>query len=84
MFIAKRPTVSYMIVYGRRDQPTPFKTQRPLETSNKKWSCTMTFLPKSAEVRQELLTLLIAVPMSLIGTGFLFFLADVGNRAIGA
>ncbi len=44
----------------------------------------MTFLPKSAEVRQELLTLLIAVPMSLIGTGFLFFLADVGNRAIGA
>jgi hypothetical protein len=44
----------------------------------------MTFLPKSAEVRQELLTLLIAVPMSLIGTGFLFFLADVGNRVIRA
>ena len=84
MFIAKRPTVSYMIVYGRRDQPTPFKTQRPLETSNKNWSSTMPLLPNSAEVRQELLTLLIAVPMSLIGTGFLFFLADVGNRAIGA
>ena len=60
------------------------QTQRPVESWGKKWSCTMTFLPKSAEVRQELLTLLIAVPMSLIGTGFLFFLADVGNRAIGA
>jgi hypothetical protein len=40
----------------------------------------MTFLPKSAEVRQELLALLIAIPVSLLGTGFFFYLLDVGNR----
>ena len=44
----------------------------------------MTFLPKSAEARQELLTLLIAVPASLLGTAFLFFLMDTGSRFYGA
>ena len=44
----------------------------------------MTFLPKSAEARQELLTLLIAIPLSLLGTGFLFFLMDTGSRFYGA
>lgn len=39
----------------------------------------MTFLPKTAEARQELLTLLIAIPLSLVGTGFLFFLMDTGR-----
>jgi hypothetical protein len=47
----------------------------------------MTFLPKSAEARaevgQELLSLLIAIPLSLAGTGFLFFLVDTANRAVG-
>ena len=40
----------------------------------------MTFLPKSAEARQDLLVLLIAMPLSLIGTGFLFYLLDTGAR----
>ncbi len=40
----------------------------------------MTFLPKSAEARQELLALLIALPLSLAGTGFLFYLLDAGLR----
>lgn len=40
----------------------------------------MTFLPKSAEARQELVTLLIAIPLSLIGTSFLFFLLDAASR----
>jgi LPXTG-motif cell wall-anchored protein len=40
----------------------------------------MTFLPKTAESRQELLTLLIAIPLSLVGTGFLFYLIDAGSR----
>jgi hypothetical protein len=43
----------------------------------------MTFLPKTAEARQELLTLLIAIPASLLGTGFLFFLMDTGSRFHG-
>jgi LPXTG-motif cell wall-anchored protein len=43
----------------------------------------MSFLPKTAETRQELLTLLIAIPLSLIGTGFMFFLLDAGNRIVG-
>jgi len=42
----------------------------------------MTFLPKSADVRQELLTLLIAIPLSLVGTGFIFFLLDAGSRVV--
>jgi hypothetical protein len=40
----------------------------------------MTFLPKSAEARQELVTLLIAIPLSLVGTGILFFLLEAGSR----
>jgi LPXTG-motif cell wall-anchored protein len=40
----------------------------------------MTFLPKTAESRQELLALLIAIPLSLVGTGFLFYLLDAGSR----
>jgi hypothetical protein len=40
----------------------------------------MTFLPKTAEARSELWTLLIAIPLSLIGTGFLFYLVDTGAR----
>ena len=40
----------------------------------------MTFLPKSADVRQELLSLLIAIPLSLVGTGFIFFLLDASSR----
>ncbi len=40
----------------------------------------MTFLPKTAESRQELLTLLIAIPLSLVGTGFLFYLLEAGSR----
>jgi LPXTG-motif cell wall-anchored protein len=40
----------------------------------------MTFLPKTAEARQELLTLLIAIPLSLVGTGFLFYLLEAGGR----
>jgi len=38
------------------------------------------FLPKTAEARQELLNLLIAIPLSLVGTGLLFFLMDTGSR----
>ena len=40
----------------------------------------MTFLPKTAETRQELFGLLIALPLSLVGTGFLFYLLDAGLR----
>lgn len=40
----------------------------------------MTFLPRTAEARQELLTLLIAIPLSLVGTGFMFYLIDAGSR----
>ena len=42
----------------------------------------MTFLPKSAEVRQELLTLLIAIPASLFGTGLLFLMLDGPGRML--
>lgn len=62
----------------RRKQETP---TRPLETSGNKMELHMTFLPKSAEARQELVTLLIAIPLSLAGTSFLFFLLDASARA---
>jgi hypothetical protein len=70
-------------VYGLRERKTekrPFKTTRPIETSNEKTELHMTFLPKTAEARQELLALLIAIPLSLAGTGFLFYLIDAGSR----
>ncbi len=40
----------------------------------------MTFLPNTPEARQELLTLLIAIPLSLMGTGFFFYLLDGASR----
>jgi hypothetical protein len=40
------------------------------------------FLPKSAEARQELLSLLIAIPVSLAGTGFFLFLLDGAGRLV--
>ncbi len=42
----------------------------------------MTFLPKFAEARQELLTLLIAIPGSLLGTAFFFYLLDGASRVV--
>ena len=42
----------------------------------------MSFLPRTAETRQEFLSLLIAIPLSLVGTGFLFFILDSGARLV--
>jgi hypothetical protein len=66
---------------GNTETPANNKNPRGrLETSDNKTELHMTFLPKSAEARQELVTLLIAIPLSLIGTSFLFFLLDAGSR----
>lgn len=43
----------------------------------------MTFLPKTSEGRQDILTILFAIPLSLIGTGLLFALIDTGGRIAG-
>lgn len=43
----------------------------------------MTFLPKTAQGRQDLLTILFAIPLSLIGTASLFALVDLGGRSLG-
>ena len=40
------------------------------------------FLPKTAEARQELVSLLIAIPVSLAGTAFMFFLLDGAGRLV--
>jgi hypothetical protein len=42
----------------------------------------MSFLPRTAETRQEFLGLLIAIPLSLIGTGFLFFILNSGSSLV--
>ena len=81
MFIAFRSAITYVLIRGRENPPKP---TRPLETSNnKETELHMTyFLPKTAEARQEFLTLLIAIPLSVIGTGFLFFLMEAGSRIV--
>lgn len=43
----------------------------------------MTFLPKTSSGRQDLLTMLFAIPLSLLGTGFLFALVSTAGH-IGA
>lgn len=58
---------------------------RPKETSNKKSrSCKMTFLPKTAQTGHETLNLIIGLPLTLLATGFLFFVIEAGSRALGA
>jgi hypothetical protein len=36
-------------------------------------------LPKSAEAREDLLEMLVAIPLTLVGTAFLIFLAATGS-----
>lgn len=43
----------------------------------------MTFLPKSAQSNQDLIAILFAIPMSLIGTGLLFALINAGGASLG-
>lgn len=82
MFIAFRSELVYMCVHGREtNKPAkPNLPQGPLETPENKTELHMTFLPKSAEARQELLALLIAIPVSLMGTAFFFYLLDGASR----
>ena len=42
----------------------------------------MSFLPKSLD-GHEWLNVLVAVPLTLIGTTFLYFLIESGSRGIG-
>lgn len=65
---------------GTTNPPTPNQPTGALETPEHKTELHMTFLPKTAESRQELVALLIALPLSLAGTGFLFYLLDAGVR----
>ena len=44
----------------------------------------MTFLPKTAQSGHEILNFVIALPLTLLATGFLFFVIEAGSRAIGA
>ena len=53
--------------------------KRPFETSEK-LERSVTFLPNTPNLRQELLSLLIAVPVSLLGTSFMFYLLNLGQR----
>jgi hypothetical protein len=44
----------------------------------------MTFLPKTAQTGHETLNLIIGLPLTLLATGFLFFVIEAGSRALGA
>jgi hypothetical protein len=44
----------------------------------------MTFLPKTAQSGHEFLNFVIALPLTLVATGFLFFIIETGSRALGA
>ena len=44
----------------------------------------MTFLPKSAQSGHEVLNFVIGLPLTLLATGFLFFIIETGSRALGA
>ena len=57
---------------------------RPKETSNKKSELHMTFLPQPTQSGHEILNFVIALPLTLLATGFLFFVIETGSRAIGA
>jgi hypothetical protein len=64
---------------GNRETPRS-KPNEAARDLGQKTELHMTFLPRTAESRQELLTLLIAIPLSLVGTGFLLFLLETGSR----
>jgi hypothetical protein len=72
------------------NEKSPVQITRPKETSDnnkRNRSCKMNFLPKTApknlEGRQDLLTILFAIPLSLLGTASLFALVDLGGRSLG-
>lgn len=44
----------------------------------------MSFLPKTALSGHQVLDFVIGLPLTLLATGFLFFIIETGSRAIGA
>lgn len=73
-----------MTAHGR-DRKKTRQATRPTETSGNKKnrSTTMTLSPKNSTARQDLLTMLFAIPLSLLGTGFLFALVSAAGH-VGA
>ena len=60
--------------HGRNKEPARQTFPKgPLETPDNKTELHMTFLPKFHEARQDLLALLIAIPVALMSTGFMFY-----------
>ena len=83
MFIAFRPELGYIqSMDGNKEARLPNLPPGAARDPGNKLELHMTFLPKSAEVRQELLTLLIAIPLSLAGTGLFFLLLDGPGRML--
>lgn len=71
-----------MTAHGRDKSPPRQTFPRGRKRPRKHTELHMTFLPKSAEARQELLALLIALPVSLLGTMFFFYLLDGAGRLV--
>jgi hypothetical protein len=44
----------------------------------------MTFLPKTAHNGHEALNLLIGLPLTMLATGLLFIVIELGSRGLGA
>ena len=85
MFIAFGSVVSYMLVHRRETNKKPVtsnEAKRDLE--QEKSELHMTFLPKTAQSGHEILNFVIALPLTLLATGFLFFIIETGSRALGA
>jgi hypothetical protein len=87
LFIAFGQGPDYVVGMGGGKIPrlTP-EAGRDLE---QKRSCTMTFLPqtrlpKTGQSGHDLIAVLFAVPMSVIGTGLLFALINAGGASLGA
>jgi hypothetical protein len=68
---------------GNRKEPVQSnEAERDLE--QEKSELQMTFLPKTAHNGHEALNLLIGLPLTMLATGLLFIVIELGSRGLGA
>jgi hypothetical protein len=74
--------ITYLTVMDGNRETHPSANHEAARDLEQETELHMSFLPRTAENRQEFLSLLIAIPLSLVGTGFLFFILDSGARLV--
>ncbi len=77
-------SVICLFIDGKQTKKPVTSNEAKRDLEQEKSELHMTFLPKTAQSGHEILNFVIALPLTLLATGFLFFIIETGSRALGA